>query len=370
MQLLDNFKKKQKKRRLERLGKSITQYSAETLDEIQRLQKRVNEPDELRELDDLQPELIEQVSPESFTRVEFSKAKSEKTGFSNYSYWGSTIQMFMRSRFAVFLLILLVSIVVFTFVQPYLPNQYPPNQINNDPETGMQYINIPPGKLFWLGTNSIGQDLWARIWSGTRTSLYIGFTVALADAVLGLIMGLVWGYVRKLDFLFTELYNVFSNIPQTIVLILISYILRPGMNTMIIAMAATGWLALARFIRNQVVIIRDRDFNLASRCLGTPTWKIITRNLLPHMVSVVMLRMAQSIPMAIGNEVFLTYIGLGLPVTIPSLGNLINTGRMVMTVPSLRFQLLAPAAVLSAVTISFYLIGNAFADAADPKNHV
>ena len=234
----------------------------------------------------------------------------------------------------------------------------------------MQYINVPPGKQFWLGTNSIGQDLWARIWSGTRTSLNIGFTVAVADAVLGLVMGLVWGYVRKLDIFFTELYNIFSNIPQTIILILISYVMRPGMTTMIVAMAATGWLALARFIRNQTVIIRDRDYNLASRCLGTPVWRIIFKNLLPQMVSVVMLRMALSVPLAIGNEVFLTYIGLGLPITIPSLGNLINEGRMVMTVPALRFQLIAPALVLSMVTISFYLIGNAFSDAADPKNHV
>ncbi|MGI6366675.1 MAG: ABC transporter permease [Bacillota bacterium] len=357
-------------RKSEKLAKKVTQYSAETMKRIQEIQELIDEPQELREQDDLTPEQVQSLSPSSFQKVSFNKAGAERTGFSNYSYWGSTLRMFMRNRFAVFLLILLTSIVVFTFIQPHLPGQYPPNQINNNPETGMQYINVPPGKQFWLGTNSIGQDLWARIWSGTRTSLNIGFTVAVADAVLGLVMGLVWGYVRKLDIFFTELYNIFSNIPQTIILILISYVMRPGMTTMIVAMAATGWLALARFIRNQTVIIRDRDYNLASRCLGTPVWRIIFKNLLPQMVSVVMLRMALSIPLAIGNEVFLTYIGLGLPITIPSLGNLINEGRMVMTVPALRFQLIAPALVLSMVTISFYLIGNAFSDAADPKNHV
>ena len=72
----------------------------------------------------------------------------------------------------------------------------------------------------------------------------------------------------------------------------------------------------------------------------------------------------------IGQEVFLTYIGLGLPVSIPSLGNLINEGRIVMMSASTRYQLLFPALVLSAVTISFYVMGNAFADAADPRNHV
>ena len=81
-------------------------------------------------------------------------------------------------------------------------------------------------------------------------------------------------------------------------------------------------------------------------------------------------RMALSIPSAIGNEVFVTYIGIGLPVDIPSLGNLIQTGRSIMTVASLRYQLYFPVLVLVMITVSFYVIGNAFADAADPKNHV
>lgn len=139
---------------------------------------------------------------------------------------------------------------------------------------------------------------------------------------------------------------------------------------MIIAMSLTGWMGLARFIRNQVLIIRDRDFNLASRCLGTPTGRIIVRNLIPQMVSVIMLRMALSIPGAIGWEVFLSYIGLGLSVDTPSLGNLVNTGRALMSADSLRYQLIFPSAILSIITICFYLVGNAFADAADPKNHI
>ena len=124
------------------------------------------------------------------------------------------------------------------------------------------------------------------------------------------------------------------------------------------------------FRSTQVVIIRDREYNLASRCLGTPTSRIIARNVLPYLVSVIMLRFALAVPGAIGTEVFLTYIGLGLPLTIPSLGNLINQGRQLMTVPTLRYQLTYPAIVLSMITISFYIMGNAFSDAADPRNHV
>ena len=459
--------------------------------------------DSMRRAAGVQPE-EEICEDELFVLAEYDETAAEKTGYSNYSYWRSTLQVFLKNRVAVFLLIVLAALLLFTFVQPYLPGQYPANLINNNPQTGKQLSNIAPSlttvlatapagtqlravpvkgdeawyavdnvltslkartpftvtqygeqwcqvdykgqtgyvknnfqtklklpddpaatpyesrsnfKLdvymqpedytnggvslyadaaslipgedgtavtaadtplrvipsehaFWFGTNNIGQDLWARVWSGTRTSLMIGFIVAFFEALIGITMGVLWGYVRKLDRILTELYNVVDNIPQTIILILISYIMKPGFRTLVFAMCLTGWLGMARFIRNQIVIIRDRDYNLASRCLGTGTARIIMKNLLPYLVSVIMLRLALSIPSAIGNEVFITYIGLGLPVDMPSLGNLINEGRKLVTSETLRYQLIFPAIVLSVVTISFYIIGNAFADAADPKNHM
>ena len=307
---------------------------------------------------------------ELFTFAEYDSKEAERTGYSNYSYWKATLQVFLKNKVAVFLLVVMVGIIVFTFIQPYLPNQIDPNLVNNNPMTYMPYRNVKPGdETFILGTNSIGQDLWARIWAGTRTSLFIGLAVACVEAVLGITMGVLWGYVRKLDFFFTEVYNILDNIPQTLVLILISYMVTPSIQSMIFAMCLTSWIQMARFIRNQIIIIRDRDYNLASRCLGTSTFKIITKNLLPYLISIIMLRMALSIPAAIGNEVFITYIGLGLPSNVVSLGRLINDGRQLMMSPDLRYQLIFPTIVLSIVTISFYIIGNAFSDAADPKNH-
>ena len=308
---------------------------------------------------------------ELFTFAEYNSEEAERTGYSNYSYWKATLQVFLKNKVAVFLLIVMGAIVLFTFIQPYLPNQLDPNLINNKPMTFMQYRNVQPGELpqFILGTNSIGQDLWARIWAGTRTSLFFGLAVAVVEAVLGITMGVLWGYVRKLDFFFTEVYNILDNIPQTLVLILISYMVTPSIQSMIFAMCLTSWIQMARFIRNQNIIIRDRDYNLASRCLGTSTFRIIMKNLLPYLVSIIMLRMALSIPAAIGNEVFITYIGLGLPSDTVSLGRLINDGRELMMSADLRYQLIFPTIVLSIVTISFYIIGNAFSDAADPKNH-
>lgn len=314
--------------------------------------------------------VAEHIADDLFEYANQDMEMAEKGGYSNYSYWRSTIQVFLKNRTAVIFLGIIVVLLFFTLIQPILPNQKDPTFIHINPDTYMQFRNVKPGAEFWFGTNAIGQDLWARIWSGTRTSLLIGLAVGFFEVVIGILVGTVWGYVKKLDRLITEIYNVWNNIPTTVVLILMTYILRPSLSTLIFAMVLTGWLSMARLVRNLVTIIRDREYNMASRCLGTPTRRILSKNMLPYLVSVIMLRVALAIPIAIGSEVFLTYIGLGLPVQIPSLGNLVNEGRVLMMSPSLRYQLFFPAIVISAITISFYVMGNAFADAADPKNHV
>lgn len=344
-----------------RLEKTASGLTAQLKNELDRL------PDDLNEAQ------IAALEPEAFQQVEYNEWKAESTGYSNYSYWRCTWQAFWKNGVARFLLIALCALLIFTVIQPYLPGQKDPNQIFNTVDkygkTSPMKNQAPSGE-FWFGTDAVGHDLWARIWSGTRTSLLLALIVAVFNCIFGITIGVLWGYVRKLDALLTEIYNIIDNIPRTIILILISYIMQPGMLTMIISMCVVGWLGMARFIRNQIVMIRDRDYNLASRCLGTPTRRIIVKNLLPQMVSVVMLQMALAIPGAIGSEVFLAYIGLGLPIKTPSLGNLVNKGRAMMMAPTLRYQLIIPAVILSIITICFYLVGNAFSDAADPRNHV
>jgi len=314
--------------------------------------------------------LTDGISEDLFEFSEYNEEEAKRGGYSNYSYWRSTWEVFIQNKTALILLIVMSILLIFTIIQPYLPNQKIPTEIHINPITKMQLSNQKPNSEFWFGTNSIGQDLWSRIWSGSRTSLFIGIIVGLWEAVMGITVGALWGYIRWLDRPITEIYNVLNNIPNTIILVLMAYIMRPSMSTMIIAMGLTSWIHMARFVRNLTVIIRDREYNLASKCLGTPTKRVISKNLLPHLVSVIMLRLALSIPETIGYEVFLTYIGLGLPVSIPSLGNLINEGRVLMMVASQRYQLIFPSIIISIITISFYMMGNVFSDAADPRNHV
>ena len=108
--------------------------------------------------------LEDALTEELFAFAEYNSEEAERTGYSNYSYWKATLQVFLKNKVAVFLLIVMVGIVAFTFIQPYLPNQIDPNLVNINPATFMQYRNVKPGhETFILGTNAIGQDLWARI---------------------------------------------------------------------------------------------------------------------------------------------------------------------------------------------------------------
>ena len=134
-----------------------------------------------------------------------------------------------------------------------------------------------------------------------------------------------------------------------------------------IAMIAFYWLGTARNVRNLVFMYRDREYNLASRCLGTPLMRILGRNIFPYLVSVIILRLALSIPGIIAYETTLSYLGL-LDISTPSLGILLRNARSYFL--DYPYLLVFPAAIVSLITITFYLVGNAFSDACDPRNHV
>jgi len=298
-----------------------------------------------------------------FAPAPFDAAEAERSGYARYSYWRSTLRTFLKSPVSVALLVVMTGLSVFSFVYPAV-SAAEPNAVSLDVESW----NMPPRQSSPFGTDGLGRDMWSRTWYGTRTSLSLGFIIALLDVGVGMVAGALWGYVKKLDRVMTELYNVFTNIPQTVFLILLSYIMRPGFWTIVLAMCSTGWLSVARFVRNKVMTLRDAEYNVASRCLGTPLSRVIGRNILPQLVSVIIMEAALTIPYSIGAEVFLGFIGLGLPLDTVSLGNLVNMGRNnFMIYP---YQLFWPTAVLAAITISFYIAGNKFADASDPRNHV
>ena len=298
-----------------------------------------------------------------FRFAEHSSEDAERIGFSDYSYWGSVMQNFLKKKSAVFMLILFLSMVIFSYIAMDIAKyDYTNLRIDRD----IAYLT--PNAEFWFGTDNLGRDYWCQVWYAAQVSIRLSLIVAVGESVLGIFIGCLWGYVRSLDRFFTELYNFITNIPTIIYMTLIAMVVGQSFTIMATTMICIGWLGMARNVRNLVMIYRDREFNLASRCLGTPIHRILIRNILPQLVSAVILRLAISIPGTIAMEASLSYLGLGLDVNTPSLGILLRNGRVdFLNRPHLLFF---PAAIVSIVTFTFYIVGNAFSDAADPKNHV
>ncbi len=300
-----------------------------------------------------------------FQFAEYRAQDAERTGYSNYSYWKSVWANFIKKKVAVVMAIVFIALLIFTFIAPLI-SIYDANTVRIDHQNRDARF-MSPNSHFWFGTDSLGCDYWCQVWSATRTSIILSVSVSLGQIAVGVVIGLLWGYVRKLDRFFTELYNFIDNIPTIIYMTLIALMIGQSTLIMAIAMIAFYWLGTARNIRNLVFMYRDREYNLASRCLGTGLWRILTKNIFPYLISVIVLRLALSIPGIIAYETTLSYLGL-LDISTPSLGILLRDARSNFL--EYPYLLVFPAAIVSLITVTFYLVGNAFSDACDPRNHV
>jgi oligopeptide transport system permease protein len=300
-----------------------------------------------------------------FEFAEYHSQDAEKTGYSNYSYWKSVWANFIKKKVAVVMAIVFFALLIFTFIAPLI-SIYDANTVRIDfPNRETRFVS--PNSHFWFGTDSLGCDYWCQVWSATRTSIILSVSVSVGQILVGVLIGLLWGYVRKLDRFFTELYNFIDNIPTIIYMTLIALMIGKSTLIMAVAMIAFYWLGTARNIRNLVFMYRDREYNLASRCLGTGLGRILAKNIFPYLISVIVLRLALSIPGIIAYETTLSYLGL-LDITTPSLGILLRDARSNFL--EYPYLMVFPAAIVSLITVTFYLVGNAFSDACDPRNHV
>lgn len=300
---------------------------------------------------------------ELFTFVEYSAEEAERTGYSDYSYWKSVFQNFMKKKSAVVLSIIFLALVIFSFIALAI-GKYNYTELATDNTKAF----ISPNAEYWFGTDNLGRDYWCQVWYACQTSIKLALIVALGECVIGVTIGCVWGYVRRLDNFFTNIYNIINNVPTIIYMTLIALMFGQGFLIMAVSMIAFGWLTMARNVRNLVIMYRDREYNLASRCLGTSLGRILTKNIFPYLISVIILRLALSIPGTIALESTLSYLGIGMGIETPSLGILLRNARTYfMNYP---YLLIFPASIVSIIAVTFYLVGNAFSDAADPKNHV
>ncbi len=307
----------------------------------------------------------EQLPADAFEFAEFDEKESEHIAAPRYSYWGSVWKTFIRNKFTVGLAIFIIILVAFAIIQPMFSGYDPMiAPYINDSSHKFQ----SPSLKYLFGTDNVGNSVFDAVFAGARNSIIISFVCTAINMLIGIPVGALWGFSKKLDKYMIEIYNVISNVPFLLLAMILSYVLGSGYLPLIFTMTCTDWIYVAYFIRTQVMIIRDREYNLASKCLGTPTWTMITKNILPYLISVIMTYVSREIPALISYEVFLSYMGLGLSAKYASLGKLISQYTSFMTGYPHLFWI--PVGILACISISLYVVGQRLADAADPRTHM
>ena len=313
---------------------------------------------------------------ELFARVNHDELESEKITAPRYSYWRSVFRVFFRKKINIILLAILALLLVFTYVYPaVIGYDAMVDPYINLRDSAAKHLNPQQAidkfgfELKWiLGSGGAGQSTFDAIWYGSSISVSMALICALINMTIGVVLGAVWGFSKKFDIVMTEVYNIIANIPYVLLISVIVLIMSASFWTMVFALTITGWIAIAYFIRTQVIIIRDREYNLASRCLGTLITRIATKNILPFMTSVIVTLAAAEIPSYISYEVFLSYIGMGLKDM--SLGKLIEASQNAMQTPGWEIEFWAPVAVASIITVVLYVVGQNLGDASDPRTHM
>ena len=309
---------------------------------------------------------------ELFSRVDHNSLDSEKITAPRYSYWRSVFRVFFRKKINIVILCILAFIILFAYIYPSLVNY---DKFGNLMDSSAKHLKPMAAmkkfgyNIHWiLGSGAAGQSTFDAIWNGSRISISLAFICAAINMTIGVLVGAVWGFSKKLDMFMMEVYNIVGNVPSILLISVLVLILSPSFWSMVFALTITGWLFIAYFIRTQVIIIRDREYNMASRCLGTPITRIATKNILPFMTSVIVTLLAVEIPSYISYEVFLAYIGMGM--SDMSLGRLIYEAESAMVTPGWQFEFWSPVVIASIITVALYVTGQNLGDASDPRTHM
>lgn len=217
-----------------------------------------------------------------------------------------------------------------------------------------------------LGTDQLGRDILSRLIYGSRISLFVGATAVLGAGVLGSLLGLVAGYFGgRVDYVVSTLINTAWSFPFILLALIIVAVLGASLQNLIIALVATSWAAFARIVRGEVVAQRGRDYVSAARSTGLGAWRIMLRHVLPNVTSSILVIASIEFGRAIIRESFLSFLGLGVPPSIPSWGGMLSEARpYIFTLPLLVTM---PGVLIFLTTLSVNLFGDGLRDAFDPR---
>jgi oligopeptide transport system permease protein len=294
-----------------------------------------------------------------FERVGISEQESEKISRESVSYWKDAMRRFRQNKVAMASLVILLVIILMCIFEPIFgPIKYDTQDYD--------VTNQGPTLQHIFGCDDLGRDIFARIWVGGRVSLAIGCIGALVSLVVGVIYGGISGFCGGIvDDIMMRILEIIVSIPYMVVVIIFSLFLGKGMGSLLIALCVTSWTGLARIVRGQIIELKQSEYVLAARVLGTPSFKIILKHLIPNTMSIIIINTTFAIPSFIFSEAFLSFLGMGIQPPLTSWGAMAALGQQQMTY--YPHELIFPALAISVTMLAFNLLGDGLRDAFDPK---
>lgn len=300
-----------------------------------------------------------EVSKEKFRIIGKDVNKMESVSRPSLTYWQDAWRRLKKNKMAFSgLIIIIVYVILAIFAPIFSPYDYATQDINS--------ISKFVSADHWFGTDHLGRDLFVRVWAGARVSLTIGFLATIINTIMGCILGGLSGFFGgRFDLIFMRIIEVIYGIPNLIVTMLVMAVLGPGVQSLIIAMCIVGWTGTCRFVRGEVLKLKENDYVSAARVLGVSNKNIIYRHILPNIMGLIITNLTMAIPNAIFQEAFLSYIGIGIAPPNASWGVLAKEGvKYLRTFPH---QLFIPALFICTTMLALNLLGDGLRDAFDPK---
>jgi len=289
--------------------------------------------------------------------------------------WRDVWAQFRRHRGATAALVMLTLLALFVLVGPLIW-RIDPNFIESNTVKMMKSRNLGPSLAHPLGTDQLGRDMLARMMFGGRISLAVGSVAMMVAIFIGTTIGVLAGFFKRLDswlMRLTDLFLALPLLPLLLVMMMLfseatAAVLGPRLGTfllIVLAIGVTSWMQAARVVRGEVLVLKEREFVLAARSVGTPGRRIILRHILPNVLSPVLVAATLGIAAAIITESVLSFLGLGFPPDFPTWGRLLYDGiDSIRTYPE---RVVWPGLAISITVLSVNYIGDGLRDALDPR---
>ena len=341
-------------------------------------------------------ELDEQIT---YTAADFEMAgEDEKQNRvimrESVGFWKDGFRRFRKNKVAVTSFFVVVFIILISFFVPlFYPYDYHTQYKGSENLKPFTYSKVEMEKKaqgekvfpHLLGTDKLGRDYAIRIMMGSRISLIVGLVATLIILIIGTILGSISAFFGGwVDLVIMRIVDIIYSVPDVLLIVLLSFGLKaplknlslvsgfhwmekvgPNLISIFIVFALLYWGGMARMVRSQILLLKNSEYITASRALGQTNKKLITKHLLPNCIGTLIVTTTLQIPSSIFTESFLSFLGLGVAVPMPSLGSLASEAINGMI--SYPYRLFAPAILISLIILSFNLLGDGLRDAFDPK---